>query len=203
MPKMKTASDSTPDLIPDPFIFKDDLHIEGSKDSTSEETLTQQLSETEAEMVAIKSRILDLKTELEEKEIQKAKISEELEKIRSSRVDIKLNEPKILPTSSALERITFVFNLFHGRRDVYAERALRKDKQTISYYTVCKNNFQEGCCHKLPAEERKGKTCLDCPIRQFAPLTLSTYVKQNMQNDNPKGINAVGIYAMLPGRGER
>jgi hypothetical protein len=113
------------DFILDSFIFKDDLHIESSKDSTSEEVLTQQLSETEAEILAIKSRILDLKTELEEKEIQKAKISEELEKIGSSRVDIKLNEPKILPTSSALERITFVFNLFHGRRDVYAERASR------------------------------------------------------------------------------
>ena len=183
----------------DAFIFKDDLNIEGPQDNSSEESLTQQISEKEAEILAIKSQILDLKTKLEEKETQRAKINERLEKLVSPKRDIQLNEPKILPTSSVLERINFVFNLFHGRRDVYAERALRKDKQTISYYTVCNNNFQEGCFHKLPAEERKGKTCLDCPIRQFAPLTLSTYVKQNMQNDNPKGLKAVGIYPMLPG----
>ncbi len=186
------------------FIFKDDLHIASQQQTQNgepqnEESLTQQLSETEDEIYAIKTQILDLKTKLEEKEKQTAKIKDRLEQIITPKAEIQLNEPKILPTSSAIERINFVFNLFQGRRDVYAERALRKDKKTISYYTVCRNNFQEGCFHKLPEEKRKGKTCLDCPIRQFAPLTPSIYVKQNMKNENPNGLKAIGIYAMLPG----
>lgn len=186
------------------FIFKDDLHIVSQQQTQngepqSEESLIQQLSETEDEIYTIKTQILDLKTKLEEKEKQTTKIKDRLEQIIIPKAEIQLNEPKILPTSSALERINFVFNLFQGRRDVYAERALRKDKKTISYYTVCRNNFQEGCFHKLPEEKRKGKTCLDCPIRQFAPLTPSIYVKQNMKNENPNGLKAIGIYAMLPG----
>lgn len=180
------------------FIFKDDLHIESSLSDESGETLLKLLSKTDSEILSIKSRILELNNELAEKVKERASIAEKLHPLEEPKMEIRLNEPSIHPGASTEERVNFLFNLFHGRRDVYATRYLKKDEDRIAYSPVCSNRFQSGCIFKLPKEERKDRGCLDCSARSFTHLVPEIYYISNIQNRDERGIGAVGIYPMLP-----
>lgn len=181
------------------FIFKDDLHIESSLESENEESLSALLLEADRDILSLKSQILDLTNALSEKEKRKASIAEKLESLTSPKLEIKLNEPALHPGATTAERIEFLFELFHGRRDAYATRYLKKEENRIAYSPVCINRFQSGCILLLPREERKDKSCLDCSLRNLSPLTSQTYYRNNIQNRDERGLKAVGIYPMLPG----
>ncbi len=183
----------------DAFIFKDDLHIECSLDDENEESLSGMLSGIDSEILSLKAQILDLTNALDEKERRKASISDRLEKLTSPKLEIKLNEPSIHPGATVEERIAFMFDLFHGRRDAYATRYLKKEEDRIAYSPVCGNRFLDGCILLIPREYRKDKSCLDCPLRNLTPLKPAIYYKNNIQNTNERGIGAVGIYPMLEG----
>lgn len=181
------------------FIFKDDLHIESSLESENEESLSALLLEADRDILSLKSQILDLTNALSEKEKRKASIAEKLESLTSPKLEIKLNEPALHPGATTAERIEFLFELFHGRRDAYATRYLKKEENRIAYSPVCINRFQSGCILLLPREERKDKSCLDCSLRNLSPLTSQIYYRNNIQNRDERGLKAVGIYPMLPG----
>ncbi len=181
------------------FIFKDDLHIESSLESENEESLSELLSKAENEILSLKTQILDLTNALSEKEKQKASIAEKLESLTSTKLEIKLNEPALHPGATTAERIEFLFELFHGRRDAYATRYLKKEENRIAYSPVCSGRFHPGCILLLPREERKDKSCLDCSLRNLTPFTPEIYYRNNIQNRDERGIGAVGIYPMLPG----
>lgn len=181
------------------FIFKDDLHIESSLESENKESLSALLTKAEKDILSLKAQILDLTNALSEKEKQKASIAEKLENLTSPKLEIKLNEPAIHPGATTAERIELLFELFHGRRDAYATRYLKKEENRIAYSPVCSGRFHPGCILLLPREERKDKSCLDCRLRNLTPLTAEIYFRSNIQNTNERGIGAVGIYPMLPG----
>lgn len=181
------------------FIFKDDLHIESSLERENDESLSALLLEADRDILSLKAQILDLTNALSEKEKQKASIAEKLESLTSPKLEIKLNEPALHPGATTAERIEFLFELFHGRRDAYATRYLKKEENRIAYSPVCSGRFHPGCILLLPREERKDKSCLDCRLRNLTPLTAEIYFRSNIQNTNERGIKAVGIYPMLPG----
>ena len=183
----------------DAFRFRDDLHIESSLESETEESLSKLLDETDKDILSIKAQILDLTDALGEKEKKKEALSKKLESMTLPKLEIKLNAPAIHPGASAVERTAFLFNLFRGRRDAYATRYLKKENDSIAYSPVCGNRFQSGCILKLPKAERNNRSCLDCEKRRLTPLTLDTYYNSNIRNYNERGIGAVGIYPMLPG----
>lgn len=79
------------------FIFKDDLHIESSLESSNEESLSELLRKAEKDILSLKTQILDLTNALSEKEKQKASIAEKLESLTSPKLEIKLNEPALHP----------------------------------------------------------------------------------------------------------
>ncbi len=185
--------------IKETFIFRDDLHIESSFDKEDEASLSALLDDTEKEILSIKEEILTLSKHLEEKQKKEISIKERLEKFTSPKLEIKLNTPTISEANTSREQIEFMFNLFHGRRDTFATRGLNKTKDGIAYYTACNNNFSPGCLHTLPDEEKKGKSCKDCEIRDLTELTVDIYKKNNIHNSSKIGKGAVGIYAILPG----
>ena len=180
------------------FIFRDDLHIESTLENDDEASLRQGIEETENEIQSLKAEIYELSQHLAEKEKRKAALSENLEKFTSPKLEIKLLPPRIHPGASTEERVALAFSLFHGRRDAYAARYIRKDDGSVGYSPVCMNRFREGCLLKLPKDERKNRTCLDCEERKLEALTPEIYYNRNIRNTNPKGADAVGIYAMLP-----
>lgn len=92
-----------------------------------------------------------------------------------------------------------MFTLFHGRRDAFARRYLKKEGKCIAYSPECSNRFHPGCILLIPREERNDKSCLDCSLRNFTPFTPEIYYRNNIQNRDEHGIGAVGIYPMLPG----
>ena len=185
------------------FIFKDDLLIESNLDNENENTLSVLLDKTREEILTIKKEILSLSERLTERKKIEASIIERLEEYISPKVEIKLESPTITEANTTTEQIEFMFNLFHGRRDAFAVRKIRKDAKTkterVSYYTACDNYNMPGCIYKLPEEEREGKGCKECQIRSLTTLTPEIYNKHNIRNHNEKGIGAVGIYAVLPG----
>lgn len=181
------------------FIFKDDLYIESSLEKEDESTLSSLLEKTRNEITAIKEEILALSEKLGKKEKEEARIKERLESATREILEIVTGEPEISEKDPYEKQMSFLYNLFHGRRDTFAERGLNKKKTGIAYYTACSNNFKEGCFHNLSDDQKKGRGCRECPIRTPIPLTKELYINRNIKNSNGKGLGAVGIYPILPG----
>ena len=114
------------------FIFKDDLRIESNLDNENENTLSVLLDKTREEILTIKKEILSLSERLTERKKIEASIIERLEEYISPKVEIKLESPTITEANTTTEQIEFMFNLFHGRRDAFAVRKIRKELSQIN-----------------------------------------------------------------------
>lgn len=122
------------------FTFIDDLHIEGSSFSLeSEESLVSSLIDVDDKIQDIGNEIVALQRRISELEQRKSSIQGRLERISSSRVEIRLGESSLSMQASPSEKANFLFELFHGRRDVYAVRNWNEKTSKASYYPVCLN----------------------------------------------------------------
>lgn len=185
------------------FTFIDDLHIEGSSFSLeSEESLVSSLIDVDDKIQDIGNEIVALQRRISELEQRKSSIQGRLERISSSRVEIRLGESSLSMQASPSEKANFLFELFHGRRDVYAERNWNEKTSKASYYPVCLNAWTANCLlKKFKDKESVGSrpSCSDCQCRLYESLSPEIICSRNMYNYNDHGKGAVGIYAMLPG----
>ena len=83
-------------------------------------------------------------------------------------------------------RVAFFLDLFHGRRDVYAERFESRRTGKSGYQPVCANLWKRPLCQKPKVK------CHQCPHRVLVPLSDGV-VRKHLSGDV-----TVGIYPMLP-----
>ena len=88
--------------------------------------------------------------------------------------------------SPEADRIAFFLDLFHGRRDVCAERFESKRTGKSGYQPVCANLWRRPLCQKPKVK------CHQCPHRVLVPLS-NAVIRQHLAGDV-----TVGIYPMLP-----
>ena len=77
----------------------------------------------------------------------------------------KTESPSVTKFSSPEEKIALFRSLFRGRDDVYPQRFESRKSGKNGYVPACGNEWIRGLCDK-----RKVK-CVECPNRQFLPVT--------------------------------
>lgn len=169
-------------------VFIDGLTIKTDDQPTDIETLLQKRNE-------LTSQINEAKALLK-------RLSEELVAINNlipkdeELIPLELGRPTITKsTSTPQEKATFLFDLFHGRSDVYAQRIILSSGKAV-YTPVCTNFFKDGCPKKAK-KENSNKTiinCTSCPNKSFAPLTPEVILNNQLRNNNPDAKYAIGIY---------
>ena len=104
-------------------------------------------------------------------------------------------------TSDILNRF---FSYFHGREDVYANRAGKANPKTgkYGYYPKCLNFYKQGKCLKtLKGTYDKGQlaklSCSNCKYRQFVPLSPKA-VYEHLMGMKTNCSDVIGIYTILP-----
>lgn len=123
------------------FTFIDDLHIESSSHSLeSEESLTASLVDIDSKIQGLGNEIIALQRRISELEQRKSSIQSCFERISSSKIEIRLGKPSLYMQASPSEKANFLFELFHGRRDVYAIRNWNEKTGKAAYYPVCSKN---------------------------------------------------------------
>lgn len=83
------------------------------------------------------------------------------------------------------DRIAFFLDLFHARRDVYAERFESRKTGKSGYQPVCANLWRRPLCQKPKIK------CHECGHRTLVPLS-GNVIRQHLMGDI-----TVGIYPML------
>lgn len=91
--------------------------------------------------------------------------------------------------SSAQEKIEFFLSVFKGREDVYARRYHSAKTGKCGYTPVCENEWVHELCDK------KKHKCLECPHREFKPLTTEA-VKAHLMGRDPLCRDVAAIYPM-------
>jgi len=87
--------------------------------------------------------------------------------------------------SPEADRVAFYRDLFHGRRDVYAERFESRRTGKSGYQPVCANLWKRPLCQKPKIK------CHQCPHRVLVPLSEAV-IRQHLA-----GETTVGIHPML------
>jgi len=88
--------------------------------------------------------------------------------------------------SAEADRVAFFLDLFHGRRDVYAERFESRRTGKSGYQPVCVNLWKRPLCQKPKVK------CHQCLHRVLVPLSEAV-VRKHLA-----GTAIVGIYPLLP-----
>ena len=92
-----------------------------------------------------------------------------------------------LTKASAPEaRLRFLLDLFHARRDVFAERFENRKTGKSGYQPVCANLWRRPLCQKPKAK------CHECPHRMLVPLSDEVVTR------HLAGQLTIGIYPLLP-----
>lgn len=189
--------------VDDSFTFIDDLHIESTSFSLeNEESLVSSLIDIDGKIQDLGNEIIALQGRISELKQRKSSILGCLERISPSKIEIRLGEPSLSMQASPREKANFLFELFHGRRDVYAVRNWNEKTSKVSYYPACLNAWTENCLLKKFKDKGSIGTrpsCSDCQCRLYENLSPEIICARNMYNYNDHGKGAVGIYAMLPG----
>ena len=89
---------------------------------------------------------------------------------------------------SVEERVELFRSLFKGREDVFARRWFSKATGKSGYQPACLNDKSSACW------ERKHK-CVECPNRQFSPLTCDDVYK-HLEGKNANGEDVIGLYVL-------
>lgn len=104
-------------------------------------------------------------------------------------------------TSDILDRF---FSYFHGREDVYANRASKANPKTgkYGYYPKCQNFYKQGICLKtLKGNYDKRQlaklSCSNCKYRQFVPLSPKA-VYEHLMGMKTNCSDVIGIFPILP-----
>jgi hypothetical protein len=87
--------------------------------------------------------------------------------------------------SALADRIRFFLDLFHGRRDVYAERFENRKTGKAGYQPVCANLWRRPLCQKPKVR------CHECHHRLLVPLSEEIIVQ------HLSGKITLGVYPML------
>ncbi|MDP6631797.1 MAG: DEAD/DEAH box helicase family protein [Kiritimatiellia bacterium] len=95
-------------------------------------------------------------------------------------------EAPLCKKSPEEDRIAFFLDLFHGRRDVYAERFESQRTGKSGFQPVCANLWKRPLCQKPKTK------CHQCPHRILVPLS------ENVIRRHLAGDTTVGMYPMLP-----
>lgn len=85
-----------------------------------------------------------------------------------------------------------LYSFFRGRKDVFSRRNVNKDGRGV-YYPVCENFWVQGKCPRRDGEKVR---CMDCPNRQWIPLSQRVLMR-HLKGADEDGRDVVGIYPML------
>lgn len=189
----------------DGFVFVKDLEIlrEGSLFAEeTEESIRSVIVETDKSIDEIKEQILKLSETLTDLKEKRESFSKKLESYSRDYAEIELQVPFLSKAAGVEEKTRFLFDLFHGRRDVYAVRRWNAKTGKVTYYPLCINAWTQNCPFKQFRD--RGNTgskpdCSSCSSRQYEELSPDLIKKRQLSNYDIHGNNAIGIYAMLPG----
>ena len=93
--------------------------------------------------------------------------------------------------SSTADKIALFRSLFRGRDDVYPRRFENRKTKKSGYAPACGNEWVPGVCAKPKIK------CLECPNRQFLPVT-NEVVQSHLLGVDSRGRDFVmGLYPML------
>lgn len=179
------------------FSFIDDLNIVSASDELEGLFEKPSLESLEAEESMLLKHLSEIRKRL--KEVQDLKKSLEADESLSIK-EIELGEPSITKEALIEEKAEFLLDLFKSRRDVYAVRSWNNEKKRASYYTKCYNAWSSNCPKKIHKQnERKGPYpgCSDCNVKKHVPLNKYSVIGGQLKNDNPFGIDAIGIYTLF------
>lgn len=143
---------------------------------------------------SIQDKILILENALEELEIKKSFLLEELKKVKnelanSSCIAIKPNNSIFSPE----EKIKIFMNLFQGRTDVFPKRWENDKTGKSGYSPNCSNEWIKGICNKPKIK------CSECTNQSFVPLT-EKIIRKHLGGEDFNGKKrdyTIGIYPML------
>ncbi len=162
--------------------FIDELHI--ITDEKNESVSLEMLTELEEQIRVQEDELRSLYKRRDEMK----------EKLSFSSFDcpeIICNDPLLIGSKINLQnKADLLFDLFRGRRDVYAVRNPR------GYYPKCSNWGSYWCPRKEKGEKIR---CIDCPNSKFVVLTSYVIRVNHLCNHDSEGNGAIGIYPMLPG----
>ena len=133
------------------------------------------LSRLEKESTSVRSRLADLKKELNS---------------RDSGNDSLLKEAPETPDTAPLqltpiEKVALFRSLFRGRDDVYPKLWTNSKTRRTGYAPACSNEWIRGVCDKPRVR------CGDCPNQAFIPVTEEILLA------HLQGRHVVGVYPML------
>ena len=99
-------------------------------------------------------------------------------------------------TSDILNRF---FSYFHGREDVYANRAGKANPKTgkYGYYPKCQNFYKQGICLKTLKEQPSKLSCSNCRYRQFIPISPKA-LYEHLMGMKSNCSDVIGIYPIFP-----
>lgn len=186
------------------FVYVNSMDIQSSGLQVDEDrdSLALKLNKINSSISSLKENILNLEKELAEKEKEHKEILSKLEEVDFPKLEIQLREPTITKSDDVSDKANFLFDLFHGRRDVYASRRWDKKTQRTSYSPQCINFWAPGCLfriHKEGGGEGKKPNCSKCNVRLYEELSPALIILRQLNNKDEYGRNGIGLYPMLPG----
>ena len=185
------------------FVGNLEIYRKGSSQGDETETSLQAgLAATDKSINEVSEQILNLTDHLEELKRKREVLQKKIESFSKSYAEIQLGTPLLTKASSIDEKILFLFDLFHGRRDVYAVRRWNEKTGKVSYFPRCMNAWTPRC----PLKQHKDKgvagpkpDCSSCANKMYEELTPLLIRIRQLSNHDSHGNNGIGIYPMLPG----
>ena len=96
--------------------------------------------------------------------------------------------PTAMQNLSLQEKVDLFRSLFKGREDVFARRWYSKTSGKAGYQPVCQNEWTPLC-------DKRTFKCVDCPNRQFSPLTDND-VYRHLEGKDADGRDVIGLYVL-------
>ena len=158
------------------------------RNSTGEiEKLEARIAELDTERAAAAQRVRELRATYSTSTLEKSTSPPD----PSTRADrrpspVTFPDAPLCKKSPEADRVAFLLSLFHGRRDVYAERFESQRTGKSGYQPVCANLWKRPLCQKPKVK------CHHCPHRVLVPLS------EGVARKHLSGDMTIGIYPMLP-----
>ena len=94
------------------------------------------------------------------------------------------------------KRISYFYNLFKGRRDVYSQRSGKPNKKSgkHGYYTQCWNFWKDGLC---PKKNGQSFQCGDCANQRYKELT-DQLIYEHLVGNAEDASDVIGVYPLFP-----
>lgn len=187
------------------FVFVGDLEIvKGGSlfEEETEESLKSNLEDTDKAIDELKEQVLKLSGQLSDLEKRREGLTKKLNALSRNYMEIQPGTPLLTKAASVDEKSLFLFELFHGRHDVFAVRHWNAKTGKVSYFPLCMNAWTQRCL--LKQHRDKGglgpkPDCSSCNARMYEELTPQLIKIRQLSNPDSHGNNGIGIYPMLPG----